>query len=539
MEMIGIGLIVPFLSILSGDNFSSKNAVVSFFYDLVQSKALIIILFGSTAFVSGLFRLFQLNWNTQVSFKLGVILNRIVYKKILEIPYSDHISKNTSEVIDTLTKKTDAVIYGVILQVINLASSLIMVIFVLAIVFLIDPILSLSTFSIVAIIYLIIIYVNKIKLKVLSGSTVFNSIKIHKELNECMGVYRDVVLDGSQSFFIKKFEGYDKKLRESQAKITFLTTYPRYVIESTAMVALAGIVYFYSKTNNDLSSLTPLLGVVAISANRLLPLVQQIYSCWANILASQSALQEILDICARPDKNHHFDCAIRFDRAIEVKDLSLTYPGNRLFKSISLKIKKGQFVAFVGESGAGKSTLMDILMGLIEADSGYVYVDDVKIESRNIRSYQNKISHVPQDIYLTDGSLIENIILSSDAHNIDLGWLNKVIEMSGLDELVRTLPDGVYTKIGQNGSLISGGQKQRIGIARALYKKSEIIFLDEATSALDKITEGKIINEIIGIRGICTIILITHNLYNARLCDSIYKINNGNLKKVFYEDIRI
>jgi ABC-type bacteriocin/lantibiotic exporter with double-glycine peptidase domain len=530
-EIFSIGLLIPLLNLVvkgGGGHLFSIN------FSLIH----IIILFGVVSIFSGFLRLLQLYWNSRVAFELGTRLNHEIYKRLIFQSFKEYNTKKTSDIIDVLTKKADNVIYGVLLQSINFVTSCILAIFILSIVVFIDPFISISTFSLIGIIYLMIMLIGRSKLKSISAVANNTSSVIIKSIQESFGMFKDIILDRSQNTFLTQFDIKDSKLRRAQSEITFLTAYPRYAIESCAMLGISFVIYFYLDSESGVNSLIPILGMMAISSQRLLPVMQIIYSSWANIVACQEQLYELNNILSKDITKSSMDVAkTKFNSVITLDNVSVCYENNFILNNININLLKGNLVAIVGASGSGKSTFIDLLLGFLKPDTGTILVDGSPRTDENLEHFQTLFSHVPQNIYLIDGSIEENITLNSFDDNVDRFRLTKCINQSGLSDFVSSLPLGIDTLVGENGSWISGGQRQRIGIARALYKGSEILVLDESTSALDSDTERFVIMNLQKLKSDITIIIVTHNEYVIRSADIIFEISNKSIKEVRYEDL--
>lgn len=531
LEIFSIGLLMPILNlVVKGGGVH----IFTFYFSLIE----IIILFGLVSILSGFVRLIQLYWNSRVAFELGARLNHEVYKRLIFQSFNEYQTKNTSDIIDLLTKKADNVIYGVLLQSINFVSSCILALFILSIVLLIDPAISISTFFAIGSVYFMIMMIGRSKLKLISTVANNNSAAIVKSIQESFGMFKDIILDRSQNAFLSQFDTKDSKLRRAQSEITFLTAYPRYAIESFAMLGFALLIYLYLDSESGVTNLIPVLGLIAISAQRLLPVMQMIYSSWANIVACQQQLYEINSILIKDaNKAHNNVDKFIFKNSIVFDNVSVGYKDINILNNININFSKGSLVAIVGASGAGKSTFIDLLLGFLTPINGHIIIDGNSRSESNFECIQSLFSHVPQNIYLIDGSIEENITLNSFEPKVDKLRLAKCINQSGLSDFISALPLGVDTEVGENGSWISGGQRQRIGIARALYKGAQILVLDESTSALDLDTERLVIQNLQKLKSEITIIIVSHNEYVIRSADVIFEIANKTINEVKYENL--
>ena len=298
---------------------------------------------------------------------------------------------------------------------------------------------------------------------------------------------------------------------------------------------------FQLAIKSNLNTAIPIIGSFAFGAQRLLPALQQIFSSLTSMRGGMDSINDALDLLEQPlpieEKEINF---MNFAKFIHLNNLYYKYDNKEAFviKGIDIKIKKGSKIGLIGKTGSGKSTLLDLIMGLLKPTSGYIYIDDIKLENKNYRSWQKKISHVPQSIFLTDGSIMENIAFGIQKDQINFDKVLYAAEKAQLSSTIETWENKYNTLVGERGVNLSGGQRQRIGIARALYKESEVIILDEATSALDNETESNVMDSLDNLEKDITIIIVAHRLTTLKKCDTIISISDGMIESVGnYEDI--
>ena len=278
----------------------------------------------------------------------------------------------------------------------------------------------------------------------------------------------------------------------------------------------------------------PIISVYAIGTIKLLPAFQQIYSSIAiiraNIPAFESIQQDLYDSLIRGETSKKVEQSYLYPKKeISLEKVRFTYPNKKepALDGLSISIPTNSVIGIVGPSGSGKSTLIDILLGLIEPDQGKLKIDDKIIDDKNCRSWQNTIGFVAQSIFLSEGSIAENVAFGIPNNEIDFKQVEYALKLAHLTELTKSLKEGIHTKVGERGIQLSGGQRQRIGIARALYHKAEVLMFDEATSSLDGITEKMIMEAIHNFSGQKTIILIAHRLKTVQKCHKIFFVDNG------------
>jgi len=356
-----------------------------------------------------------------------------------------------------------------------------------------------------------------------------------KLMNDAFGDIKDILLLGRSSNFKKQFFKTGNKLAYSEGNNSALALVPRYFMELLAFSSMIALVlYLIKNTQGDLGLILPILSVYALAGMKLLPAILLIYSSAATVkgnLAAYESIQEDLENIntdnAPEFKNSHH--AWSKHNEISLKEITFTYPDKEspALENISLKIKPNTLVGLVGTSGAGKSTLIDVIIGLIKPQQGEVTIDGTPLIKQNLREWQNKIGFVSQAIFLTEGTIAENVAFGIPQDLINYGQVEKALKLAHLEELVSKLDNGVYTKVGERGVQLSGGQRQRVGIARTLYYEAEVLVFDEATSALDGITENTIMKAIHDFTGKKTLILIAHRLKTVQKCDEIFMMDKG------------
>jgi ABC-type multidrug transport system fused ATPase/permease subunit len=551
LEVMSIIIVVPFLNVLTNPNLFLKNSSLEdiFKFSGIESpKELVLfftLLFSFFVLFTGLFRFKLLQFQAKFSYNVGSEFSIEIYKRTLYQSYETHISRNSSEIISGIVNKANAVISNVLLPVLIIFSSGMMLIMVISALFYIDPVVAISSFLGFGLTYLIIM---KVFSKILSekGKQLSNeSNKVVKALQEGLGGFRDILIDSSQNTYLDIYSKADKPLRNAQATIFVISNSPRFWVEAIGMTLIAVLAYFVSLKDGGFSSSIPAIGALVLGAQRLLPVMQQGYSSWAQIKGAQGFLKDTLDLLEQEyyiplSKND--SVKLEFSNSIILEDVSFTYQStaSSVLKGINLKINKGDRIGFIGSTGCGKSTLLDLIMGLLIPSQGKLLVDNVEVTRDNINSWQFHIAHVPQTIFLADSTIIENIAFGINPEKIDL---DKVILSSQKAEIaasIETWPLGYKTLIGERGVRLSGGQRQRIGIARALYKNADLIILDEATSALDNFTENEIIKSIDKLDKDLTIIMVAHRITTLRNCNRIFKLENGQIsKEMHYKDLEV
>ena len=333
-------------------------------------------------------------------------------------------------------------------------------------------------------------------------------------------------------------------LRQAQANVQIISTSPRLIIETLSMIIIILIAWYLSnESNGGLIDAIPVLGAIALGSQRLLPVLQQAYAGWSFIRSGRASLSAVVELLQQPlpeNIDNSLVEPVSFNRVITLNNLYFSYDQTKdsILKDISLTIEKGERVGFVGSTGSGKSTLLDLIMGLLTPTKGDLLIDNIKITSRNHRMWQSQIAHVPQNIFLSDSTILENIAFGIPLKEIDVERVKKAAEIAQISTTIESWALGYYELVGEDGIKMSGGQRQRIGIARALYKQAKVLILDEATSALDSYTEKMIIESINQLSKDVTMIMVAHRHSTLKKCTKIIELSNGSVVRVgAYDEI--
>lgn len=542
-EMISLGALIPFLAILTDpERLFSKPIVVAFMEICYISERDSVLLaftlfFITAALIAGLMRSI-LSWcSMRLAYGCGADLSLNIYRRTLYQPYQVHVSRNSSEVINGIVTKVNGVINGNLLPLLTLASSAVMMLAILSTLIIIDPKITLIALMGFSFVYgLIIVLTRRAKynngLRISRGST-----QLIKALQEGLGGIRDILLDGTQPSYCDAYRRVDADLRSAQGMNQFLAQSPRFVVEALGMALIALLAYHMVGRGKDVSTIIPVLGALAIGAQRMLPIMQQSYAAWSSMQGGSAVLNDTLRLLEQPLPSYTNSTATpvgEFKKIIRISDLSFKYGPNGplILESIDFCIRKGERIGLIGATGSGKSTLIDLIMGLLTPEAGSIVVDGKVIDSQSLRGWQNQIAHVPQSIFLSDGTIEQNIAFGKRPDEIDRDRVIEAAKKAQIAEFIGQLPEAYQTTVGERGVRLSGGQRQRLGIARALYKRATVIILDEATSALDNETEGAVMNAIQDLDKELTIIIIAHRLSTLKQCDRIIELEKGKIVSI-------
>jgi len=542
-EVVSVAALLPFLGVLTTPErvFAHPAAQpVIHLLNLGNEQHLLLAVtigFCVAVLMAGAIRLLLVYAMARYSFAVGADISVDVFRRTLYQPYAVQISRNSSEIIDGVIGKTAMAIGHVLVPLLKLVSSALLLIAVSLTLVAIDPTTMLLVGTIFGTIYWGILRMTRRQLRRNSERIAENTRKLVRSIQESLGGIRDILIDGTQETFCRIFQQADLSVRLAQGYNNFISDSPRYIAETLGILLIAGIAYGMTGREGGLIAAIPVLGALALGAQRLLPVAQQCYASIVTIRGTQASLRDILDLMDQPlPKQLPLPVVepMPFARELRLSNVGFRYAGrdHHVLRGVDLVVEKGQRVGFIGATGSGKSTLLDIVTGLLPPTEGTLEIDGRLIDDASQRAWQACIAHVPQTIYLSDSTIEENIAFGLPRSEIDTQRVREAARQAQLERFIEDLPEGYDTVVGERGVRLSGGQRQRVGIARALYKRASVIVFDEATSALDNETERALIAEIANLSSTLTILMIAHRLSTLKDCDFIVELDQGRIKNV-------
>jgi len=549
MDAVGISAVLPFIGVLASPSKVFEHEKAQYFIDLFNIDSAnelvlpVTIIFIIIMFIGAFLRMSLLWTQTKFSYDIASDFSFNIYIRTLYQPYSLHISRNSSEIISGVTRKANDILAGLITPLMNICAYSINVITIIITLFIIDSTIAIIIFLGFGMLYLVV--TRFVKNRLSSNSEILNkeSVTLIKVLQEGLGGIKDILLEGTQHLYGKVFKRSLYFLNESVAYSQIVANSPRILVEFLGISFITILAYNLSLNMNGFDSMLPSLAAFTFGSQRLLPALQNLYSNWVQIKASQSSVSNGLDLLEQPYPEHANKpnpAPILFKESIQLDNVTFQYAKEGLIalKELGLTLEKGKRYGFVGTTGCGKSTLLDIIMGLLKPTKGFLKIDNQIIDEENHRSWQMIIAHVPQAIYLSDTSLAENIAFGVEGDNIDMKRVKEAAEKAQIAETIEALPQKYKTFVGERGIRLSGGQRQRIGIARALYKKAQVIVFDEATSALDNETELAVMEGIENLADDLTILIVAHRVTTLKRCDKIFRMDKGEvIEEGVYEEM--
>ncbi len=544
-EAAGIASILPFLSLIGSPDLVQTNAILNWFYTtlgfrsvnrfliLVGFMVLAVLLISN--FLSALtsWALLRFSWMRNNSLSLRLLT---VY---LGQPYPFFLTRNSSTLSRNILGEVQQVVQGILVPGMQMIAKGLVVLFILGLLVSVNPAIAAMVVVFLGSAYGVIYLIVRRRLTVIGKERLDANRNRFRTAAEAFGGFKIIKLLGIESYFVKRYAAHSFVYADRSARSAVIAMVPRYALETIAFGGILMVVLYLLLTGQDLAQMLPILGLYAFGGYRLIPALQAVFNGVANIrfaTASLEALEEDLrdnsDIAQELRLPRALPEPLRLANRIELRHVSYRYPetSRSVVDDIDLTIPVGASVALAGRTGSGKTTIADLILGLIEPESGEILIDGVPLDRENVRSWQHSIGYVPQDIYLCDDSVVRNIAFGVPDEEIDREQVQRAAQIANIHPfIVNELPDGYDTTVGERGVRLSGGERQRLGIARALYRDPSFLVLDEATSALDGATEQAVYEAIRAATKAKTSLIIAHRLATVTDCDVICFIENGRI----------
>ncbi len=545
LEMIGVASIMPFIAVLTNPTLVETNIILNSIFKIsnifgVNDNDKFLIFLGILVFVLLITSLtfkaattfFQLKFVQMREYSIG----KRLFEGYLNQPYSWFLGRHSADLGKSILSEVGVIINNGMQPFMVFISNTMIAILLISLLMLVDPKLTLIVSFTLGVAYGLIFklvrkFLNHVgKLRMINNQLRFTTI------SEAFGAVKEVKVGGLEEIFIKRFSDPAQIFARSQASSSAISQIPRFALEAIAFGGIILLILFLMAKTGEIDSALPILSLYAFAGYRLLPAIQQIYSAFTQLSFVRPSVESLYNDLKNLEKHNinQDQNNFLFNKAISLKNISYEYPNapRTSLKDVSLNISVGTTVGIVGATGSGKTTMVDIILGLLESQKGFLEIDGQVITKKNVRSWQRIIGYVPQSIYLTDDTIAANIAFGVEPKSIDLQNIEKVSKIANLHQFViDELPNKYQTTIGEHGVRLSGGQRQRIGIARALYHNPKLLILDEATNALDNITEKAVMEKISSIKENLTIIMIAHRLSTVMQCDNIFLLEKGKLIK--------
>ncbi len=542
-DVVGIASIMPFMSVVINPELIENNDKLFWFYSRLQfnKKEDFLIFLGLLTFVllisSLCCRGIVVYLQSRLSFSLEHTLSKRLINNYLQKSYNWSLNQNSGDLSKTVLSDINTIISGAVMPLLSLISQGVVTIGLAGLLFYVDFKLALSSFFVLFFTYFFIFNVASSFLSRLGKETLKLNSQRFKIVSEIFGAFKEIRVLRLEDIYLKKFIKPSELYVKHKASAQIVSQIPRYAIEALAFGGAILLVLILLKQGNSLITILPSIALYILAGYRLIPSIQTLYysftklaftspiinHLFSNLISSNTEKKIIL-----LDKN-----LLNFEKEVKLENIKFSYPASlkTTIENVSLKIPVNKITGIVGATGSGKSTVIEILLGLLEPEEGIVYVDGIAINSKNINQWKNLIGYVPQQIYLADDSVSSNIAFGCDPMDIDHAALKNASIIANIHEfIIKELPKGYDSLIGERGVLLSGGQRQRIGIARALYRNPKLLILDEATSSLDNLTEKSVMEAISNLAQKVTIVIVAHRLSTVQKCDNIYFFEKGRIR---------
>lgn len=539
IESAGVISIMPFLAVLSNPDVVESNSYLKQLYDFTgaaNKQNFILYLGFLSLFVvicSTAFKIVtQYAVNRFASLQRHYFSTRLL-KTYLQQNYEFFIQRNSATLAKNILSEVDQLIWTMILPALTLMSYGVVLLSMVGILLLYDPLMAIATAFVLGLFYASIYMLVRKKLTQIGQEFTQANKERYQTCQEALAGIKDVMINNAEHGYIKHFEESSRVFARHIATRETLGQVPLNVIETVGYGCLTGLAMLLVVSGKEVSHILPVLGLYGFAAYRMLPAAQNMYRAISQIKFSEQVLSVLKpEFALEKDELKHIEKDstqyLKFEHSIRLENISFAYPNRMespILNNFSLEVKKNSSLGIVGKSGSGKSTLMDIMLGLLFPQQGKVYIDDVELTADNITQWRDLVGYVPQNIYLADKSIAENIAFGVAKIDIDLKRVEFVARQAQIDDFIQSqLPLGYQTLVGERGVMLSGGQRQRIGIARALYKNPQVLFMDEATSALDTETEQAVNEAIQNLNGKMTMVIIAHRESAVAQCNQILKL---------------
>jgi ATP-binding cassette subfamily B protein len=528
-EAFAIGATLPFLALLADPNGAAlPDGIRSLLASLGPPVASAAVLLAGAVLLLAALRLILLWRQQKFTMGLGRELALLVFGRMLRQPYLAYLTRNSSEMLAGMEKVERLV--GTLLQpAIQGFVAAVLALFVMTVLLLVDAVAASIAAVGTASAYTAVSLLARPRLEANSRVIAAAITARARTVREALGGIRDILLDGSQGLHQAKYAAFEIRNRRAQAENVFLAQAPRFAVEAVGVIVMAGVALLVSRGPGGIAAAIPVLGALALGAQRLLPLLQQVWAGYSQVSAHHQWLQDVamlMDLPIEEEEAGPPAAPLPLRKDIRFDGISFAYrPDRPVVRDLDCTIAAGEWVGLAGPTGSGKSTLADLLMGLIEPDGGRILVDGQPLTRALRRAWQANIAHVPQFIYLADDSIAANITLGQDSQAVDHDRLDQAVRAAQLESFIASLPDGLDSRVGERGVQLSGGQRQRIGLARALFKQAGLLVLDEATNALDEATEAAVLAGIRSLYGGVTVVMVAHRPSVLASCDRVISLD--------------
>lgn len=543
LEVVGVASILPFMQLIAEPDAITQNEWLSWAYETLQftSPRQMLVTSGIAVIVliaaSNLFSVFTIWLQYKYSWTMAHQLAVRLLRYYLEKPYSYFLGINTSELRTYLISEIGVLISGIMVPLIEFCSRLVVSTVILILLVIINPVIALSAIGILSGFYFLVYITRQKQLKLLGEQRLQSNVKRYQSLEELLNGIKTVKAYEADDYFFRRYEKASKTFTDIVPRFNLVKVAPRYILEIFAFGGILTITLLLFVNSDNLQSALPVLSLYAVAGYRLMPALQKAFGSLATLRHNWPVLerlyQDLIDSLPYEDFRAAEEVPpLQFQGELHLDRISFQYDNSdrQVLNELTVRIPKGQVVAFIGSTGAGKTTIVDLIVGLLQPGTGHIKLDERIIGPEDRKAWHEQIAYVPQDVFLYDDTVANNVVIGVENENIDPERLKRATQMADIYDFIQEkLPEGFATKIGERGVRLSGGQRQRLGLARALYRQPSVLLLDEATSALDNLTEKGILESLNKLPEDLTIIIIAHRFSAVRQADHIYLLEEGRI----------
>ena len=544
LELVGISVLLPIIDLIANPSSAVDSSwylklIIGIFQlasDDYKSIEIVVVCLVMAIYVfKAIYTIFLNAMESKFTNNFTTKLSGNLFKTYLFQPYDFYLYSNSADLLRSATNDVGAFV-GSLTTILSLLSDIIFCIAIFVYLLILDWLITLIVIAVIGGVSVLLLLAVKKKTLAYGRETWWLNAKGIQTIQEALGGIKETKISGREPYFLNEYINVKKDEADVSFKNSFIGSLPRVIIEAVGMISILVALLIYTILGVTSAKIISTFSLFVVAIVKLLPYVSRFNGEINGIRYSAASIDSVyndLQLASNSDKQLLASQPVEkfsFEKSVEISDVVFSYRGTekRILDHVSGIIKKGESTAFCGQSGAGKTTTIDIVLGLLKPSSGSILCDGVDITT-NIQGWHHNISYVPQDIYLVDDSIRANVAFGLDPQKVKDEDVWKALDEAQLGDFVRSLPNKLWSTIGEKGVRLSGGQRQRIGIARALYRNTQIIVFDEATSALDFATEGEILQTVNALKGTRTLIIITHRLNTIQNCDRIYEVKDGKM----------
>jgi len=542
IDVLGVGSIAPFIAVASNPAVIHSNPylkqtfeVLRFTEDLQFLVFLGLVVIAFLVFTSAfkaLSRFVIVRFTSQARHRLSMKL----MEGYLRQDYPFFLNRNSHEFVKNVTGELQTTVQGTLMTTVEMVGFVLQITLFIILLMTTNPWTTLSAAAIVSVVYALIYLGLRKTVKRLGQNRFDFNRDRNRVVSETFWGIKETKVLGAEMSFLGQYESPSSKLAINDSQAELAGDIPKFALEAVAFSSIIVFVLVITVQAGGFQEAAATIGLFAFASYRMIPAMQNLFKALNKMRytspAAEKICQEFDEVSRSKGTIGPVDERMAFTRSLVLREVSFVYPqtDKAVLKGLSLEIPRHQTIGFAGPTGSGKTTLIDMVLGLLEPTSGVLTVDGVELTPGNKRSWQAIMGYVPQNIYLSNSSIAQNIAFGVDPDQIDLAQVEKAARMAQIHGVVADLPDGYKTEVGERGVRLSGGQRQRLGIARALYRNPEVLVFDEATSALDNETEAAVMEAVHALSGQLTVLLIAHRLSTLRECNTIYLLEAGVIK---------